>query len=162
MNAINQAAIRPATTDDLANINAIIEACVMSWDLPDRVKRLSVNSYQYSELDLKHLSVVVAVTASNEIAGVAAWEPANPSDLPENTTGNLLHGLYVSPMHQNRGIGALLTEHALTTSLRDQTDGLLVKAQADANGFFEKQGFNKLPIRDTARDYPHRWWKPVT
>ncbi|MBF0257129.1 MAG: GNAT family N-acetyltransferase, partial [Gammaproteobacteria bacterium] len=40
-------------------------------------------------------------------------------------------------------------------------NGLLVKAQADAVGFFSSHGFSHLPVTDQRRDYPHRWWREV-
>lgn len=33
--------LRPATADDLEAVNRVIENAVMTWDLPDRVKRLA-------------------------------------------------------------------------------------------------------------------------
>jgi len=41
-------------------------------------------------------------------------------------------------------------------------DGVLVKAQADAEGFFGSQGLQKLPVLQPNRDYPHRYWLDVT
>ena len=38
-------------------------------------------------------------------------------------------------------------------------DGLLVKAQADAIGFFTSLGMKRLAVEDPARDYEHRFWK---
>ena len=40
-------------------------------------------------------------------------------------------------------------------------DGLLVKAQPAAEGFFLTRGLERLPTADPARDYPHRLWKAV-
>jgi len=34
-----------------------------------------------------------------------------------------------------------------------------VKAQPSAAGFFAASGYSPLPIRDPARDYPHRFFK---
>ena len=155
-------AIRAATQDDLPAINAIIEACVMGWDLPERVKRLSLDSYRCHDQDLKHLDIFVATSARGKIVGVSALEPADEKDLPEHKAGLLLHGLYVMPALQQRGVGALLLQHACEQVCAQGLDGLLVKAQADANSYFASQGLVPLPARDPGRDYPHRWWRAVT
>ena len=48
---------------------------------------------------------------------------------------------------------------AAATAARAQgCDGVLVKAQADAEGFFGSQGLQKLPVLQPDRDYPHRYW----
>ena len=44
---------------------------------------------------------------------------------------------------------------------QQQMQGLLVKAQPDANSYFEKQGFECLPVNNINKDYPYRWWKLV-
>jgi N-acetylglutamate synthase-like GNAT family acetyltransferase len=146
---------------DLDSVNAIIKACITEWNLPDRVKRLSLNSYQYTVLDLEHLSAVVAVTRDNEIVGVAAWEHADTNDLPKNQHGVLLHGLYVQPRKQRRGIGKRLIKTALEDVRSQGLDGILVKAQNDAISYFQAQGFTMLPVENSERDYPHRWWKAL-
>jgi hypothetical protein len=40
-------------------------------------------------------------------------------------------------------------------------DGLLVKAQQDASGFFRAMGMQRLPVEDPARQYANRFWKPM-
>lgn len=66
--------VRAATKIDLDTINRVIEAAIMTWDLPERVKRLSLSSYYYTEQDLNHLELVVAEDGQKNIKGVAAWE----------------------------------------------------------------------------------------
>ncbi len=150
--------IRSMQRDDLDSANAIVETCVIGWDLPERVKRLSLGSYRYTEQDLDHFTAVVAITPHNEIIGVAAWEPASAGDLPGNRQGMLLHGLYVAPRHQGEDVGGRLVKTAVEAARTQGMDGLLVKAQSDANGFFQSRGFSNLPVENAARDYPHRWW----
>ena len=70
------AALRPATPTDLDAINAVIERAVMTWNLPHRVKRLTLPSYRYNAHDLDHLHMVLAGDAGHAVLGVAAWEPA--------------------------------------------------------------------------------------
>ena len=61
LSAIN---LRPALKTDLDAINRVIEAAVMTWKLPERVKRLSLPSYRYTLADFAHLEMVVAVVMS--------------------------------------------------------------------------------------------------
>jgi hypothetical protein len=37
-----------------------------------------------------------------------------------------------------------------------------VKAQADAEGFFEAQGLQTLPVLQPDQEYPHRYWLDLT
>ncbi len=153
--------IRPAHAADLEAINAVIESCVMGWNLPPRVKRLALGSYLYRTPDLEFMELLLAVSPGGEIAGIAALEPADAGALPEDRNGLLLHGLYVRPELQGQGIGTLLVAQALNKACIQGLRGLLVKAQNDATGFFDACGFQRLPISDTAADYANRWWKPV-
>ena len=153
--------LRPATAADIEALNGVVERAFMTWNLPERVKRLSLPSYRYRALDLDFQHIVVAETPTHGIIGVAAWEPAEPRDLPSGLTGLLLHGLYVEPAHIHRGIGSQLLDAALDAAREQGADGLLVKAQIDAVGFFVAHGMRLLPVRDTERDYPHRYWQAV-
>lgn len=150
-----------ATISDLPAINQMIEAAVMTWDLPDRVKRLSLPSYRYTALDLNQLTLIVARDANQQIVGVAAWERAAPGDCPADRTGLLLHGLYVDPVHQHKGFGRALLQQAIAAAAENHYDGLLVKAQADAAGFFKDQGLLALTASDPARQYAHRYWLAI-
>lgn len=131
----------------------------MTWSLPERVKRLVLPSYRYTEHDLTHLEMIVAETAAAGVVGVAAWEEAEAKDIPDGRSGLLLHGLYVSPESQRRGIGARLLDAALVALAERKLDGLLVKAQADAAPFFQARGMVALPVAKPERDYPNRFWR---
>lgn len=151
--------LRAAAPADLPRLNAVIEAAVMTWRLPERVKRLALPTYRYSSHDLAHLEIVVAEQGRGEIVGVAAWEAADPRDLPPPSSGLLLHGLYVDPRKQGEGIGTRLLESAVAAASARGLDGLLVKAQADAEAFFLARGLARLPVQDPARHYAHRLWR---
>lgn len=133
----------------------------MGWNLPERVKRLSLDSYRYRDHDLEHLQLAVAGNPLGRIAGVAAWGPAEAGDSPAAKAALLLHGLYVAPDSQGRGIGTLLIQEALAAATAAGLDGLLVKAQAQAAGYFRAQGFVHLPVIDSSRDYPYRYWMEI-
>ena len=152
------AALRPATTADLQKINDVIGRAVMRWSLAERVKRLALPSYHYRSQDLDHLRILVAEDEAGGLAGVAAWEPAAPRDCPPGRRGLLLHGLYVDPDRQGRGVGTRLLGEAAAAAREDGYDGLLVKAQADASGFFQTRGLERLLAGDSARSYANRFW----
>lgn len=154
--------IRAATSADLPAINQVITAAVMGWSLPERVKRLSLPSYRYTEQDLKHLIMVVAETDAAGIVGVAAWEPAEARHCPAGKTGMLLHGIYVDPSAQHSGYGSALLKDAEAVARIARVDGLLVKAQADATPFFIHHGMQALEANDERRNYAHRYWKTIT
>jgi GNAT superfamily N-acetyltransferase len=153
--------LRQAQAPDLPAVNGVIERAIATWQLPERVKSLSLPSYRYQTHDLVHLHLVVAEDADLVLVGVAAWEPANPRDLPTGKRGLLLHGLYVDPAYQHRGVGSQLLGAAEAAARALGFDGVLVKAQADANAFFEARGLQRVPVEDAARDYPHRFWLAV-
>lgn len=151
--------LQQATADDLEAVNQIIDTAVMSWDLPERVKRLSLPSYRYTEHDLDNLKLVVALQDSEQIVGVIAWEPADANDVPDGNTALLVHGLYVNPEQQHQGIGRKLLQAAEKAAHAQNFDGLLVKAQSSATGFFEAQNFEALKVENENRDYIYRYWK---
>ena len=151
--------IRAASRADLVAINQLIEKAVMTWQLPERVKRLALPSYRYDELDLQHFSMVVA-TDDDNIVGIAAWETEYCLG-PDDKKGLLLHGLYVNPEQQRRGIGGQLLKAVEASARSQHADGLLVKVQKDAEDFFSTQGLYRLAVQDPNRDYENRYWKAL-
>jgi predicted N-acetyltransferase YhbS len=154
--------LRTADKADLAAINRVIERAVQTWNLPERVKRLALPTYLYKEHDLDHLHLVIAEDSAANVIGVAAWEDAAARDCPQGRRGLLLHGLYVDPDRQHGGTGARLLSAAAAAAREQGYDGLLVKAQADAEGFFSSQGLQQLAVADANRDYPNRFWLDLT
>lgn len=154
---MREISLRAATVDDLAAINRVVEAAFMTWDLPERVKRLSLPSYRYDDMDLRHLQMKLA-ERTGEVVGLAAWEPAERKDCPGDAPALLLHGLYVHPEHMRQGIGRILMDSVREAARKGGYAGILVKAQADAVGFFERAGLRSLPVEDAARHYAKRFW----
>ena len=153
--------LRAAVTADLDAINHCIADAIDTWDLPARVKRLSLPLYRYHDTDLDHLQLIVAETASVGIVGVAASETAIPRDAPQGRYALLLHGIYIATSHQRRGLGSYLLKSVEETANLLHRDGILVRAQSGAAGFFARQGYEKLTVTDPERDYPYRYWKPL-
>lgn len=153
--------LREVRVADLEAVNLLIRRAIDTWDLPDRVKRVSAPLYQYDELDLNFQQLMLAQGDDGAIVGVAAWEPADLLDTPAQEPAMLLHGIYVTPGLHRQGIGARLLKAAEEAVRADSFDALLVKVQAGAELFFVACGFSKLPVTDPRRDYPHRYWKRV-
>lgn len=152
-----QPIIRRMEPDDLDAVNRIIEGAVMTWSLPDRVKRLSLPLYKYGAVDLAFLTMMVA-ERDGRVVGVAAWETADASQVPDGKRGLLLHGLYVDPQAHGCGVGTLLLR-CCADAARDQgMDGVLVRVQPDAVSFFERQGLEQIPVLEPGRDYALRYW----
>jgi len=151
--------LRQATVADLDGANAVIEAAINGWNLPERVKRLSLSSYRYNSHDLAHLTLIAAETKPGNIVGVVAWEPADTADAPAGKRALLLHGIYVDPDFCRKGIGSRLLKAAEETADNNGFDGLLVKANRDAQAFFLAKGLQQLSVEDPKRDYPYRFWK---
>jgi len=142
-------------------INRIVAEAIATWDLPERVKRMSLPLYRYHASDLQHMRFVIAESRElDDIFGLAAIEDADPAEGPEREA-LLLHGIYVDPRHHRQGVGAMLFAAAERVAAADGASGMLVKAQADAVPFFEACGYGKLPILDPVRDYAHRYWKAL-
>ena len=130
-----------------------------TWQLSERVKRISLPIYEYGEQDLEHLQIIIAETGEGTMAGIATIEAADVSDGSRGHKAALLHGIYVDPHHHRSGIGTCLLKQIQTIAASRGFDGLLVKASHEATSFFAAQGFTSLPIEDPARDYPYRYWK---
>lgn len=150
--------LRQAVAADLDAVNTIIERAVMTWKLPERVKRLAMPSYRYGRQDLTHLRLEVAEDKAQGIIGLAAWEQADSRDVPPGRRALLLHGLYVEPARQRGGVGTALFDAAVAAARAQKYDGLLVKAQADADGFFAACGLARLSVENPGRDYARRFW----
>ena len=151
--------LRQAGSDDLGNINEVIAAAMDTWDLAERVKRISLPLYRYQSHDLVHLHILVAESSASGIVGVATLEQARASGLADAQSTSILHGLYVDPSYHGKGIGSLLLKRIEEIAALTDARGLLVKAQHEAVGFFVHLGFKALPVEDESRDYPYRLWK---
>ncbi len=151
--------IRPANKDDLRSINQVIEKALMTWKLPDRVKRLVLPSYFYDEVDLEHFLIFVAAE-TDSIIGVASLDTQSQR-VEGNYSALLLHGIFIDPARQRSGIGSQLLEHAEDLIREYKVDALIVKVQKDAEEFFKAKGLKKLAVNDPDREYENQYWKLV-
>lgn len=150
--------LQMAVEADIDDLNRVIERAIQTWDLPDRVKRLSLASHLYRPHDLAVMEIVVAKDRNDRIIGVAAWEPAHPADCPDGRKALLLHGVYVDPDWHRGGVGSRLLTAATEAARVDGYDGVVVRAQREAVPFYVARGMVHVPATDPARDYPHRYW----
>lgn len=153
--------LRAARVQDLEGINRVIAAAMVSWRISDRVKRISLPLYQYQADDLDFFQLFVAENAEGELLGVAALEEGDPADGESGPGAINLHGIYVDPGFHRQGVGASLLDQVERIACLQGYRMLTVKAKADSTGFFVKQGFEKLPVRDPGRDYPYRFRKSL-
>lgn len=152
--------LRPGGLGDLDAVNRIITRAIGTWNVSERVKRLSLPVYHYQGEDLEHLELLMAMNGDEPVA-VAAWEPAEPKQMPAGKTGLLLHGLYVDPDVARCGIGSSLLAACRDAAEQQGFDGVLVKATRDAVGFFERSSLARLPVLREGRDYDLRYWLPI-
>jgi esterase len=145
------------SASDLDAVNGVIAVAIDSWDIAPRIKRLALPSYQYAVDDFAHLAFVGA-WRGNELLGFVSIEPADARQVPDGRPAMLVHGLFVRPQAQGTGVGRRLVEAVKDLARERGFTGLLVRAERNARGFFEKVGFTPLPVEDTQRDYPHRLW----
>lgn len=148
--------IAPAQLQDLADINQIIESAVMQWDLPERVKRLSLPSMTYTETDFAYYQMIKAV-CQNSICGVLAMD----HDTYRSEHASLIHGIFVGPDKQKQGVGSRLIQEAERLSQLAGSKHITVRAQKDAQGFFLSNGMNKLDIQNVQSDYATRYTKAL-
>ncbi len=160
--SLQRKTLREGSIRDLEAVNAVIAGAISRWNLPERVKRLSLPLYQYHRHDLDFLELIVAEDNQGHIVGVAGFERADPKETPPDRTALLLHGIYVASHRQHGGIGTRLFRAVEQAARARGFDGVLVKAQSGAEGFFRALGLITLPVRDEQRDYPYRFWKPVS
>lgn len=147
--------IAVATLEDLPQLNWVIEQAVMAWPLSERLRRLSLPLLSYTRADWPHYQFLIKRHLANVIA-IAAWD-ANTRLATGHGSGVLLHGLYVAPASQGRGVGWQLVQEVAERARALPVDGVLVKAERIAISYFEKRGL--LAVAPTDRqDYPYQFW----
>jgi N-acetylglutamate synthase-like GNAT family acetyltransferase len=151
--------LRGARASDLHAINNLIASAIATWQLADRVKRISLPLYRYHDDDLRDMQLVVAHSGDDEFLGVAALERAYATDIFDGLETSVLHGIYVAPLRHRNGVGSRLLEAIENMARAQGTEALLVKARPEAISFFNARGFEKLTPGDRNRDYPYQFYK---
>ncbi|MCH8529658.1 MAG: GNAT family N-acetyltransferase [Saccharospirillum sp.] len=150
--------VRPAVPADLDDINAIIARAIQGWDLPERVKRLTLPSLQYSVTDFGFQSLWVAENDSIPV-GMAAWQEASPIDRINTSPSLLLHGIYVNPDAQGYGVGRRLFAQSEEAARARGMAGIVVKAQKGSEAFYQAMGMTPMPVTDAVRQFENRLMK---
>lgn len=153
--------IRNADRSDLGAINQVITDAVMAWPLPERARRLIVPVLCYNDgEDLDYYQALVW-EEDGQIVGVATWDITRQINTAKGRA-KLLHGLFIAPGFQRRGIGqTLIGEVAVRAAASDASlDGLLIKAERVAIGFFEHCGLEQIKAV-APEDYPYQFWRPL-
>lgn len=153
--------LRAAQPQDLERINRVIARAIDSWRIKDRVKRISLPLYQYQGDDLNFLQIFVVENQNGDLLGVAATEDGESGETRTDLPVLNLHGIYVDPACHRRGVGSRLLEKVEQIASVQGYATLMVKAKADATGFFARRNFEKLAIQNPDRDYPYRYRKPL-
>ena len=84
--------LRPAGESELNQINLVITSAINAWQLPDRLKRLSLGLLHYEATDLQDYEILLYSRQDYPIA-VGAWEHGTCYLGPGETASALLHGL---------------------------------------------------------------------
>lgn len=92
---------------------------------------------------------------------MAAWEEDASRDAPSGARAALLHGLYVTPHWQRRGLGTSVLELASHRMIARGFGGIIVRVWREAVAFFRSRGFSPLASFNTAGLYPQRMWKAL-
>jgi len=154
--------VRTAGVDDLSTVNAIVDAAVDTWALPERVRRLSAPSLRYGRVDLTHMEILLAENETGQAVGAAALEHADEIDTPEARRALLLHGLYVRPARQRSGVGAHMVRQVMGIARARGVDGVSTRVWRESEAFFVALGFVPFGDAAAASRHPRRMWKPLS
>ena len=144
--------IRTLGARDLEAINQVVTEAVMSWPLAERTRRLALPVLRYDAVDLDHFEAIGVYAVNGRalpvgLYGVALWD------------AQLLHGLYVCPAAQRRGLGRRLLDAVAERAGRAGTARLLIKAERVSASYFERLG---LPRADAETAYPYAFYLGAT
>ncbi len=133
-------------------INQILQEAVSRWRLTDRLLRLTLPLLRYQDEDFKTMSISM-VAENKEPLGFVSWHHFQTTR--HSTPGSLsLHGLYIRPEAQARGIGKQLLSYAERHALSVGASLLELKAWRDAESYFRKLGFVAKDSIKQEKQYP--------
>jgi GNAT superfamily N-acetyltransferase len=153
--------IRRAAPGDLSTVNDIVTAAVIAWPMAERLKRIALRVLTYDLVDLRELEVLIAKVDGVPV-GVAAWDAGAVLEGDGIRRGALLHGLYVVPEAQGRGVGVALQRRVAARAAVAGCDALVVKSERVSVGYFERCGYRRLANDALAGlEYPYLFALPV-
>jgi GNAT superfamily N-acetyltransferase len=144
---------------DLTSINQVVTSAAMSWPKSERAKRLVLPVLSYTGEDFNHYKFLL-YQAQGQCVGVAVIDTQMPVATARGS-GRLLHGLYVAAAEQGRGYGQTLLRSACDLAAAVGADGIVVKAERVAIGFFEHCGLQLLPASGPS-EHPYQFWYQIT
>ena len=144
--------------NDLATINGIVERAVLRWPMSMRVKRRAIPLLQYDAIDMASYAFFRCELSEIIVAVIALDFEYSGADHSGDEL--LLHGIYVDPVAQGRGVGRALLDFAEHQARELNFDGVALKAERVSRGFFEQCGYSHRRPK-TADDYPYFYHKRV-
>jgi GNAT superfamily N-acetyltransferase len=146
-----------------AEVNAIIAAAIDSWPLPARLRRLSVPVLAYRDDDFDAYAIALVHCAGrSEGAPVGVVARCLETSVADGSY-LFVHGLYLLPALQRRGIGRELLGRLEGEAVEARARGVLVKAERVALPFFLGAGYAQLaPGEGPGGDYPYRCWRELS
>ena len=147
------------TVADLTSINEVVASAAMSWPKSEKVKRMVLPVLSYTDEDFNYYTFLLC-KVQGHCVGVAVVDTEMPVETVRGS-GRLLHGLYVAPGEHGRGYGQTLLYRARDLAATVGADGIVVKAERVAIGFFEHCGLQLLPTSGPA-EHPYQFWCQIT
>lgn len=145
--------------DRLNAVNRVIEEAVETWGVADRVRRLALPTLLYDEVDLRHMRFLLLDDSEGEAVAFATWEDFGETGEAHSTRHLRLHGLYVLPHWQRRGLGSSLLEFVCLRAGMQGIDGILVRAWREAEAFFRRHGFETCVEPQSPESYSWLLWR---
>jgi GNAT superfamily N-acetyltransferase len=156
--------IRPALPAEADALTAIALAAKRHWGYPEAWIELWRRELTYTSDSFARLTIFCAEIAG-DVVGVCSLsfdqpEAPGPLDPPEGAAdpgGAEIEGLWITPSHMRRGIGAALMAHAVDEARRQGAHHLRIVADPYAVAFYETLGarhVGTLASRPAGRELP--------
>lgn len=153
--------IRQALPAEADALTAIALAAKRHWGYPEAWIELWRRELTYTSESFARLTIFCAEIAGH-VVGVCSLSRDEPETLdpPQGAAdpgGAELEGLWITPTHMRRGIGAVLMAHAVDEAGRQGARYLRIVADPYAVAFYEKLGarhVGTLASRPAGRELP--------
>ncbi len=142
-------------------VNAVLEGAVVSWGLTERGHRLAVPCLRFRGEDARHVGFVTLDVGDLRPGAFAAWESI-AAGAPDGGRTAVLHGLFVLPALQGRGVGTKTLKLAEETLGEHGFNRVGLRAWRDSAPFFLGRGYRPTPGGDGAGLAPMRLCKVLT